>query len=87
MNGIGGRTIAEAKLRISFPEFKAWAAYRNKRGSLHPGMRTERGAALLATLYANAQRKKDSPAHTIYDFAPHIEEPPISVEQAMESWT
>ena len=58
MNGIGGRTIAEAKLRISFPEFKAWAAYRNKRGSLHPGMRTERGAALLATLYANRHRNE-----------------------------
>ncbi|MDW5376842.1 hypothetical protein R6258_07895 [Halomonas sp. HP20-15] len=87
MNGIGGRTIAEAQQRISFPEFKAWAAYRNKRGSLNTGMRIERGAAMLATLYANRHRKESDPARTIYEFMPHQDEPAISVEQAMESWT
>lgn len=87
MCGIGGRTIAEAKHRISYPEYLQWVAYRYKRGSLNWGLRSERDAALLATLYANTHRKEGKPARQIYEFAPHMDEPPISVAQAMESWT
>ena len=47
-------------------------------------MRVERGAALLATLYANAHSKVGG--HKIYDFMPHDEEPAVTIEQAMESW-
>lgn len=82
--GIGGRTIAEAQQRLSYPEFMAWAKYRNKRGTLHVGMRVERGAALLATLYANSHSKKGD--FKLFDFMPHEEEPPMSLEQAMATW-
>lgn len=86
MCGIGGRTIAEAQQRISYPEFVKWAQYRAKRGSLNLGMRMERGSALLATLYANANRKEGSPAYNLHDFAPHHDQPELSLDD-LKSWT
>lgn len=86
MCGIGGRTVAEAQQRISYAEFCRWAAYRRKRGSLNLGMRIEYGSALLATLYANVHRKKDSDPKTLFDFMPHQDAPPLTLEQAMEAW-
>jgi len=47
MLGIGGRTIAEAKRRLTVSEFLAWMAYRRKYGSLHFGLRGDRQIALL----------------------------------------
>ncbi|MHC5351694.1 phage tail assembly protein T [Metapseudomonas furukawaii] len=84
MCGVGGRTIAEAQHRLSYPEFLSWQKYRAKRGSLHFGMRIERGSALLATLYANANSKQGG--FRLYDFMPHEEEPPLTLERAMEKW-
>jgi hypothetical protein len=82
--GIGGRTIAEAKERVSFAEFMSWARYRNRRGSLNLGMRIERGTAMLAAMYANAHSKDGG--FKFHDFAPHHDAPPISLEQAMKDW-
>lgn len=48
------------------------------------GMRVERGAALLATLYANTHTKDGG--YTVYDFMPHESAPVVSLEQAMETW-
>ena len=47
-------------------------------------MRIERGAAMLATLYANTNSKNGG--FKIYDFMPHDSEQPLSLEQAMASW-
>ena len=58
--------------------------YRNRRGSLNVGMRVERGAALLATLYANTHTKDGG--YKVYDFMPHDSERAVTLEQAMESW-
>ena len=84
MHGIGGRTIAEAKERLSYPEYLTWLKYRNKRGSLHVGMRVERGAALLASLYANAHSKDGG--YKLHDFAPYHDAPVLSLALAMEQW-
>lgn len=84
MCGIGGRTIAQAQQNLSYGEFLAWRRYRIKRGSLNLGMRVERGSALLATLYANANSKMGG--YSVYDFMPHDSEPELSLEQAMENW-
>ena len=81
---MGGRTIAEAQQRISYPEFIAWCRYRQKRGSFNLGMRVERGAAMLATLYANSHSKDTR--FGIWEFAPHMDEPAVSLEQAMATW-
>ncbi len=40
---------------------------------------------MLATLYANVHSKNGG--YKIYDFMPHDAEQPLSLEQAMESWT
>lgn len=89
MCGIGGRTIAEAQQRLSYTEFLQWVAFRRKRGSLHWGMRSERDAAMLATLYANYHRKPHTPPHAISDFMLHDreDEGEISLEKAMEEWS
>lgn len=84
MHGIGGRTIAEAQERISYREYLTWLKFRNKRGSLHTGMRIERGTAMLATMYANTLSKDGG--YKIYDFMPHEEEPVLTLDQAFESW-
>ncbi len=69
---------------MSLPEFRRWAAYRNKRGSLNWGMRIERGFALLSTLYANTH--SDKVKYKIYDFMPHESEPELTLEEAIASW-
>jgi len=84
--GIGGRTIAEAQKNISYVEFLEWVQYRRKRGSLNLGMRMERGSALISTILSNIHRKKDSQPVSFYRYAPHHEEPVLSMEEAMESW-
>lgn len=86
MCGIGGRTIAEAQQRMSWKEFVRWSKYRQMRGTLNLGMRLERGSALLASMYANRHRDKNTPAYDLYDFAPHHEQPEATLEEAMASW-
>lgn len=82
---MGGRTIAEAQDRLSYPEFLSWVKYRRARGSLNVGMRVERGSAVLATLYANMKSKNGG--YTVYDFMPYAQEPVLTLEDAMESWS
>ncbi|EMJ9286683.1 phage tail protein [Klebsiella michiganensis] len=86
MNGIGGRTIAEAQERISLREFQVWVKYRNKYGPLNVMMRTEWGASLVASVLANINKSKNSPPFKISDFAPHINEVSVSLEEAMKTW-
>lgn len=84
MCGVGGRTIAEAQERLSYEEFCRWGRYRALRGRLNTGLRIEASTALLATLYANRHSKRGG--YTIFDFTPHIDAPPVSLEQAMKDW-
>lgn len=86
MNGIGGRTIAEAQERMSLREFQVWVKYRNKYGQLNVIMRTEWGASLVASVLANINKAKNTPQFKVSDFAPHINEAPLSLEEAMKSW-
>lgn len=62
--------------------------YRNKYGSLNPMMRTEWGAALVASMIANVNKKEHAPSFKIADFAPHFktEENPISLDEAKKEW-
>lgn len=84
LNGIGGRTIEEAKKNISYHEFILWLQYRHKRGSFNLGMRVERGAALNACVYLNA--KSLNHKYSLYDFMPNEEAPPQTLFQAMNEW-
>jgi len=84
--GIGGRTIAEAKQNISYPEFLDWCSYRNKRGSLNIGMRVDQSVAIIASMYANSHSKKGVTFKPI-DFMPYADEPPITLDDAMKGWS
>lgn len=82
LNGIGGATIAEAQDKLSWDEWLMWVAYRAKRGSLNTGYRAEVAAARICALYANFQRSKQSdPQFHLEDFAPHMDERVITIEE------
>lgn len=85
MHGIGGRTIAEAKERISHVEYIQWIRYRNKRGSLSFGFRTETAIARLSAMFANANSKHGG--FTVRDFSPHMDAPELTLEHAMKTWS
>ena len=84
LNGIGGTTIAEAQENISWEEFQQWAAYRAKRGSLNTGYRVEVAVARLCALFINSKKGPDTPPFHIEDFAPHMDERIISLEELAE---
>ena len=52
LHGIGGRTIAEAKQRLAYPEALQWFAYMKKHGT--PNQHLHHGFAMVASLIANA---------------------------------
>lgn len=85
MNGIGGRTIAVAQERMSRREFLVWLKYREVRAAqYHDAYRV--GASLVASVLANINKAKNTPPFKVSDFAPHINEAPLSLEEAMKSW-
>lgn len=85
MHGIGGSTIAEAKERISITEYYQWARFRNKRGRLNDGFRLEVAIARLSAMFANVNSKNGG--FTANDFAPFMDAPELTLEQAMNTWS
>lgn len=81
LNGVGGRTIEEAKERMSYVEAQQWSAYLARRGSLHVGTRLEWGFALIAAAINNALGGKATQA----DYMPHAraDQEPASIVDAM----
>lgn len=73
LHGIGGRTIAEAKERMTHHEFVSWCAYVRKRGTLHVGMRLEIGFGQVLAAIARACGGDSSPI----DFMPHMKAEPL----------
>lgn len=82
LSGVGGCTIAEAKANISYAEVLAWAAYRDKYGSLNLGRRLEFSSAIVAL---QVNRMNGGKAELV-DFMPHASRAEVSLEQAMEEW-
>lgn len=81
MNGIGGRTIAEAQETMSYAEYVVWLKFRNKRGSLHLGMRIEESVARFMATWVNSKTKPDTPKFHKEDFAPHMDERVIPLDE------
>ncbi|WP_277962058.1 hypothetical protein [Pseudomonas sp. RIT-To-2] len=79
---MGGRTIAEAKERLSYQEALAWEQYLVRYGSLHPGRRLE---ASSATVALQVHRLGGGSAE-LADFMPHELRQGVSLERAMEQW-
>lgn len=87
--GIGGRTIAEAKARLSYPEYLAWCKYRELHGALHLAPRLDRAAALIShTVCSTVPRKSGTQGPKFEDFMPKYgqTEEPITLEEAMQLW-
>jgi hypothetical protein len=70
LNGVGGRTIAEAKLRMTYVEAQQWFQYIRQNGPLNVarnlGRKLELGFALLSMVVSNSQGGKTK----IEDFMP-----------------
>ena len=81
--GVGGWTVEEAKERMSFAESQQWAAYIEKHGPLHIGMRLEFGFALIATVINHAMGGKAS----IEDYMPHMQKQAGTIEDVMKILT
>ncbi|WP_438666751.1 MULTISPECIES: phage tail assembly protein T [Pseudomonas] len=87
---MGGCTIAQAQENLSLREFRSWVKFRQRRGSLHLGMRVERSVAMVAAMMANRTRdpKTRPEPYAIQDFTPHDQDDrPISLQEAIASWT
>lgn len=85
MNGIGGRTIAEAQENMLWSEWIVWLKFRNKRGSLHMGMRIEEQLAKFQAMWANSKTSKDAAPLYKEDFAPHLDPRIITAEEFAKS--
>lgn len=96
--GIGGRTVAEARRNISWPEFQAWMQYRAKHGPLHTQPHIEHAAALVAYMVSSTvPRGKGQRGAEYSDFLPKraatVEAAndvpggaPIDIDTAMATW-
>lgn len=69
LNGVGGRTVKEAKEIMTHEESLLWAQYISKRGSLNLGRRMDRGFAMLSKWLLTVNGHKA----TIDDFLPKSE--------------
>ena len=60
-----------------------WAAYIQKRGSLNTGYRVEVAVARLCTVWSNynLRSKTSDPMYHIQDYAPHMDERVITIEE------
>lgn len=83
LNGVGGRTVEEAKERMTYAEALQWQDYLTSRGTVHVGMRLEAGFALIAMSINHALGGKA----TIEQFMPHFDEPQASLEDVMQMLT
>ncbi len=68
MNGIGGRTIAEAQQNMSMVEARHWAQYMRRHGGLNVAERVEQSAALICTTAAQLMGNKNV---KVLDFIPN----------------
>lgn len=70
MNGIGGRTIAEAQQNMSMVEARQWAQYMRRHGGLNTAERVEQAAALIC---ATACQLMGNKKVNVNDFIPNRE--------------
>lgn len=59
MNGIGGRTIQEAKHRLTHKEANTWLKYIRSKGSLNLGSRIEMSVGILSSMYEQVNNQGD----------------------------
>lgn len=70
LNGIGGRTIAEAQQNLTLVEARQWAQYMRRHGGLNVAERVEQAAALICATGAQLMGNKRA---KVADFIPNRE--------------
>jgi len=70
LNGIGGRTIAEAQQNLSLVEARHWAQYMRRHGGLNIAERVEQSSALICSTAAQLMGNKNA---KVADFIPNRE--------------
>lgn len=84
--GVGGRTVAQARANLSWPEVQAWMRYREKHGPLWHGARLEQGFALVAhTVASGIPRNKGTKGPKFKDFLPRraTQDDVLTLQEAM----
>ena len=84
--GVGGRTVAQARANLSWPEVQAWMRYREKHGPLWHGARLEQGFALVAhTVASGIPRNKGTKGAKFKDFLPQraTQDDVLTLQEAM----
>lgn len=85
LNGIGGKTIAEAKENLTYEEFLSWCKYREIFGCLNPVVTLDRRVGELAYITqavygGKAQYSDFVPSYGIEEIS---ESPEETLKQAM----
>lgn len=88
LNGIGGKSIAEAQNNLTLSEVMIWAAYRSERGGFNIGRRVEQATGNLMAHYTR-YHSKDPESVNALAFMPHEDYVPddeLSLEEYFEKY-
>jgi hypothetical protein len=88
LNGVGGRTIEEAKARMTYAEALDWFTYRRKHGPLDAAARNEWAMAQLCYVVSQAagMKKHGGGGFQLTDFLPYHETPELTTERVMKAF-
>ena len=80
--------MEELQHRMNYPEFLSWIQFRNRWGTLHPGLRIDRAIARSSAFFGNMMARKNllSPEDfSIHDKSPEPEASPKNVYQLLSN--
>lgn len=83
LNGVGGRSIAEAKHQLSYKEVLLWKAYYERYGSLNVNRRLQCELAEIKAMFATKLGVENV---DIYDFMPNEDAPLISFDEMKQQY-
>jgi hypothetical protein len=80
LNGVGGKTIAEAKKNLTYVEAQSWMEYYKLRGTFNQNRKMEWGFALVAWMVNRANGGKAE----MSDLMPYSKAPGDDLDEAMK---
>lgn len=86
LNGIGGRTVKEAKRSITEFEFRQWCLYREKFGSLNPNVSVDRGLGVVAYILQAANGGKAKYSDFVPDYRDDDQKMQDEIQQLSKEW-
>lgn len=80
LNGVGGKTIREAKKNLTYTEAQDWMEYYKLRGTFNQNRKMEWGFAMVAWMVNRA----GGGTAELQDFMPYSKTPESDLEEAMK---